>query len=150
MKLVIVAILGTLTIASVAQTKPVVAKLPPPVQQTATGASSANVANVNGSVAVNPQVPSAAEPTVAELKRELAIEKVRTAIANAQAAEMGVATATENATAVAKRKEADALALIESTKKELGYDDRWDWNFQANGFVMKPLVGVPPAAPPKK
>lgn len=139
MKFIVAVLFGTLTVASFAQT--VKAKLPPAqpsVQQTSTGNNSPNI---NGPV--NPQAPAAAEPTVAELKRELAVQKVRTAIAQAQAAEANVSATTQIAQQQAAKMDKVAQDLIISTQRDLGYDDRWEWNMQAMNYVQKPQVGQP-------
>lgn len=134
MKLRSALLLGILTVSCFAQEK-VIAKFSPQTKQTAP-ASAPSVQEA--------AKPAGAEPTVAELKRELAIQKVKTAIAEAQTAEANIAVATKAATDAARQKDNDAYALIKSTQQDLGLDERYEWNMQAMNYVMKPQVGQPP------
>lgn len=105
-----IALIGVLTMPAMAQTKTVAT--PPPV---------------------------APAIDVSSLKRELAVQKIKTAIAETNAAASQVA----NAQNEAEKKKTETIALINKTQGDLGLDSRYEWNFQVGDFTLK-------ANPPKK
>lgn len=64
---------------------------------------------------------------------ELQTAKIQLAVKDYQIAQIQSNSAQQQLADAQQR----VMALIVATKKELGLDDTWDWNFQQNAFVKK-------------
>jgi len=87
--------------------------------------------------APKPEVSSLQSPD----KVELALTKVKLAIAQAQLAN----AAAQPLLTEAQIKAQAAQALIASTQKKLGLDDSYQWDFQAGAYLKKPQPVIAPA-----
>lgn len=67
---------------------------------------------------------------------ELQTAKIQLAVKDYQIAQIQSNSAQQQLAEAQKA----VVALIAATKKELGLDDSWDWDFQQQKFVKKPTV----------